>query len=109
MTLIRTAFFHLLLLSPFFSQAQSCFTDCASDELVPVIVQTSTENGKVEALKCLVPTEERLEPMEIELSGEGEYILAFSICEDARDEMLNTTGIVNVEDDQMIYVDDGYN
>lgn len=82
--------------------ALACSKDCASDEQVDVLVQTSNELGKQNALDCFVVTEKRPQPTIIGLS-EG-YILGITICADDETALNNSTGVLYVEPDYPVYI-----
>jgi len=83
-----------------------CTKNCSSDESVKVLIQTSSVEGKDNALNCSVAIE-GYQPLEIAMSAG--YIIGMPMCESDKEELMQENGIVNIENDYVVTVDDGYN
>lgn len=92
----------LLITLTLFHTVQSCSKDCPPEELTNILVQTTNEEGKLNALSCSVTTEERPEPIIIEL-GKG-YILGMTICEGDQTELEKLPGVLFVEPDHIVSI-----
>jgi len=82
-----------------------CKKDCSVGEIDRVLIQTSNEIGKDNALLCSMSTSSSSSSrsdVEIKM-GEG-YILGIGVCSNDRTILVNTNGITHVEDDHQVFI-----
>lgn len=79
-----------------------CRKDCRPDEIERVLIQTSNELGKDNALTCSMASKYTRGNVEIKL-GSG-YILGIGVCPLDRTVLENAEGIKYVEDDHDVYI-----
>lgn len=99
-TSIHTLLLLLLLTAPYYA-ISSCSKDCTPDDAVKVLIQTSGDEGKANALNCSVAIEGH-EPLIIQL-GDG-YIVGTAICESDKQSLSEAPGIDLIEDDQVVSI-----
>ena len=79
-----------------------CTKDCSSDEIERVVIQTSNELGKDNALTCSMASRDKRGNVEIKM-GQG-YILGIGVCPSDKIVLQSAEGVQNVEDDRDVYV-----
>jgi len=79
----------------------ACTKDCTPEESVKVLVQTTSDEGKANALNCSIAIEGK-EPLIISL-GDGQ-IVGMAMCESDKAKLMEQDGIELIEDDGVVSI-----